>query len=64
MPKKSNIFSAFESDFKYLDKEVCIGDHRLKTDIIVALHLLIHMEVGSGAVTFIKTLKLSERQLI
>ena len=44
----------------HLYKEVCICDHRLKTDVIVALHLFVHVKVGRGAVTFIKTLKLPE----
>ena len=43
----------------HLYKEVCICDHRLKTDVIVALHLLVHVEVLGCAVTFIKTLKFS-----
>ena len=43
----------------HLDKEVCVGDHRLETDVIVALHLLVHVEILGCAVTFIKTLKLS-----
>ena len=43
----------------HLDKEVCVGDHRLETDVIVALHLFVHVEVLGCAVTFIKTLKLS-----
>ena len=46
----------FLAKSSHIHEEVGVGDHGLQADVVVPLHLLVDVEVGGGAVTFIKTL--------